>query len=224
VYDASTGKAVANAIDLNAGISSFAVGDRFFAVTDTGGAGYEIRRIGIGQADQGTVLNSVNNRYIADVALCGTNLLCVLDGIGQEVQVSAIDIEKGGEVWRHPAAGARKLVTVGDRILALNPYVEGPVSYLFDPAGKQLLSAEDQKRLAVRTSGTGLLLFDGLLETKVRDVIVRGIDPATGTSNELGELTQIVPGACSWTQRILSCPQARVTGDAAFMVWRFAAQ
>jgi outer membrane protein assembly factor BamB len=227
VYDGHTGQPIEHSANLSAGISSFASGDRIYAIIDAGGNGYEVRRIDIGKPDNGTVIDSVGNgAFVMRAALCGHNLLCVLDGVGKDTQIAAVDIDKGGEVWRRPATLARDLLTVGDRILAVSPLDEGPVSYLFDPSGKQLLSADDQKRLAVRTSNTGLLLFDGSMDDgKVRTVTLRGVDPATGSGTDLGQLPAVVPAACSWTSHAITCPQQQhnpFENTETFAAWRFA--
>ena len=222
VLDASTGKAVPSTARVTTLQRTLAVGGQLFLL-DQDPPSYQIRVTSVDHPQAGKVVYTAARPEVYGLAPCGHGLVCVLDSsTGVDMQVAAVDPVKGREVWRRPAPHASTLATVGDRVLAYDAFTDGPVSYLFDPAGKELLTPADQKRVAMRASATGLLEFDRTEPRTPTSPVLRGIDPATGAATVLGELTSVFTRTCDWTASVVVCAGLDTAGSV-FQLWRFAA-
>ncbi len=148
----------------------------------------------------------------------GDGRLCVLDETSSDdktAQVLAIDVAARKVLWHGNAPGTDQLVPVGDRILATT-IGSTPASRLFDPDGKQLLRAEDQKAVGVRVNAGSLIFFTAEPSSYPADASLSGVTAGSGARTALGQLSKTRTLACAWTERYIACAREKDFG-----VWRF---
>ncbi|GAA0815086.1 Hsp70 family protein [Spirilliplanes yamanashiensis] len=145
---------------------------------------------------------------------CGPDRVCLIekDGYDQDTAaVVAVDLKKPGRVWDAPAAGADRLVPVGDAVLAVqtnNP----PTAVLADGDGRRTLTG-----VPARVDGANLLLFADTPSDYVSDVPVAGVSLGADEPVQLGPLAGMRAGRCSWDSAVIAC-----AGKDGFVLQRFA--
>jgi hypothetical protein len=158
-------------------------------------------------------------RRLDMLAPCGDGGVCMLDKASYDAksaQVVSRGVDGHGKNWSRPAAGADKLLSVGDRALAVGGGSE-VVSYLFDPAGKQLIV--DTARYAVRVNARSLLLLNHAPSNSPGEINLLGMNADDGSVKPVGSPgTSISVAGCAWTESTLVCPT-----EQGFRVWRFTA-
>jgi molecular chaperone HscA len=223
VYDAGTGKQTARRAAVERPTEPYlAYAGQFFVVTRD--EPYQVVAYDLNKLDQQPRIVYTagdKDRSVVDGGLspCGDGRVCVLDRVSSDdktVQVAAVDVAAGKELWRHPAPAADTLAPIGDRILATN--VTGtPGSRLYDADGKSILKAEDQSGAVVRINGASALVFSGQPSSSLADTGLVGVNASDGGRTPLGTLTRSYGKTCSWDEYAMVC-----AAEKSFTVWRFA--
>jgi hypothetical protein len=223
VYDVSTGKETGKRAAVDRPTKPYlGYAGQLYAVT--GDQPYRVVAYDLDKLDQQPrIVYTVGDkdRAVLDGGLspCGDGRVCVLDRVSYDdktIQVAAIDVAAGKELWRQPAPAADTLTPIGDRILATN--VTGtPGSRLYDASGKPILKAEDQSGAVVRINGASALVFSGQPSSSLADTGLVGVDASDGRRTPLGTLTKSYAKTCGWDEYAMVCATEKN-----FTVWRFA--
>jgi molecular chaperone HscA len=157
-----------------------------------------------------------DDRYQLEVlAMCGEARACLLDSISSDAKstsVVAIDLEKGGELWRKPAPEADLLVHFDEEVVAQATSSANRFQ-IFDPDGNLLLEREGA---VGRVDAGNLLLFDEIASS-TDDYSVAGMHAGSKDVIEMGQLKDVKTDSCSWNATHIVC-----AGQADFLVARFA--
>jgi molecular chaperone HscA len=157
-----------------------------------------------------------DDRYQLDVlAMCGETRACLLDSIRSDTQstsIVAINLEKGGELWRRPAPGADLLVHFDQQVVARATSGDNLVR-VFDPGGKEILKREGA---VGRVDAANMLLFDEI-SSSADDYSVAGLHVGSKDVIEMGQLKDVRTDSCSWNTKYIVC-----AGSNDFLVARFA--
>ncbi|WP_238015555.1 Hsp70 family protein [Dactylosporangium sp. AC04546] len=184
-------------------------------------AKFNIKVFDLSKAGEPTQIYSSSdaNRRIKALSPCGADRICILDGAdsyGKDYVVRAISIADRKQVWQADARETDTLVPVGKQILATAAGSSSKLSsYLFDDAGKQLLSSDDQKSLGVRVAGGSLLFLDKLPSTSSDvDLALVGVTASSGDRVAVGTVKGT---SCSWNAAFIACE-----AEGKLQVWIFA--
>jgi molecular chaperone HscA len=174
--------------------------------------GYDLDTMG----EPANLYTAPDDRYQLDVlAMCGEARACLLDSIGADsksTSVVAIDLEKGGELWREPAPDADVLVHFGEEVVARAASI-GKGFRIFNSEGKVILEREGA---VGRVDAGNLLLFDEISST-ADDYSVAGLHAGSTDVIEMGQLKNVRSNTCSWNATHIVC-----AGSKDFLVARFA--
>ncbi len=164
IYDAETGKLIANGPDIDAtGAMFFGYEGRLFQWRPDQHP-QEVRMYTADQPGAGTVVytGSAGATSVGIISLipCGANRLCLLEQPVNGDQVDAtqlvvVDLNARKELWRRPVRGAERVIALGDRIATSGglAMLDKATSNLFDPTGKQLLQPDDQRATVAWVNG-----------------------------------------------------------------------
>jgi molecular chaperone HscA len=223
VYDVSTGEQTGKRAAVDQPTEPYlAYAGQLYAVTSD--EPYQIVAYDLDKLDQQPRIVYTagdKDRSVRDGGLspCGDSRICALDRVSSDdktVQVAAIDVATGKELWRRAAPAADTLTPLGDRILATN--VTGtPGSRLYDADGKSTLKAEDQSGAVVRVNAASALVFSGQPSSSLADTGLVGVDAGDGKRTPLGTLTRSYGKTCTWDEYAMVC-----AAEKNFAVWRFA--
>jgi molecular chaperone HscA len=149
------------------------------------------------------------------LAMCGEKRACLLDSVNSDnktTEVVAVDLEKGGQLWRSPAPDAELLVHFDEYVVARNPSGDYR-SRIFNGKGRELLSREGA---VARVNAGNMLLFDEVSDIP-EDYSVAGLNAGSAEPIELGQLKDVRSSSCSWNLTHIVC-----AGRTDFLVARFA--
>ncbi|MDQ7910653.1 Hsp70 family protein [Phytohabitans sp. ZYX-F-186] len=155
------------------------------------------------------------SRQLDVLAMCGETRVCLLDSAGvdsKSTEVVAIDLEKGGQLWRAPAPDAGVLVHFGEEVVAQATSGDYPVR-IFDPDGNEILKRDGA---VGRVDAGNLLLFDEVA-SYADDYSVAGLHVGSTDVIEMGQLKDVKTDTCSWNRTYIVC-----AGTTDFLVARFA--
>lgn len=157
-----------------------------------------------------------DSRYdLGVLAMCGETRACLLDSIGSDsksTSLVAVDLEKGGELWRKPAPQADVLIHFDKEVVARSTSGDSRVR-IFDPDGNVLLEREGA---VGRIDAGNLLLFDEI-SSFADDYSVAGLHVGSKDVTEMGQLKDVKTNSCSWNTTYIVC-----AGKTDFLVARFA--
>ncbi|GGM39936.1 Hsp70 family protein [Dactylosporangium sucinum] len=161
-----------------------------------------------------------DKRKIIDIAPCGTDRICILDGAayeGTDTVLRAISVTERKQLWQADAPGTKVLVPVGKQVLATT--VSGTVaSALFDQSGKQLLKEdEDRRSVGVRATSGSLLFLNKVPSSSEADIALVGVTAATGKRVAVGTVNDVTGSSCSWNAAYIACES-----KGKLQVWTFA--
>lgn len=215
IFDTTTGVPNTRPNVAKPGDNLLVYDDKLYVAVTQGG--YEIVAYDLNAATEPRTLYKAKDgeRRLIDFAPCGKDRICALDQVSTDdatTELSAVDTGDGGEIWRAPARGMKRVTQVGDRALVRSAE---PRSMLFDPKGNKVM---DRAGVAVRVDGGNVLVFAGALTTSASDLSVAGLGVHAAKPVELGLLQDAVGADCSWNSSVILCPS---TKD--FRIWRFAA-
>ncbi|BCB85581.1 hsp70 family protein [Phytohabitans suffuscus] len=155
------------------------------------------------------------SRRLDILAMCGETRACLLDSAGSDsksTELVAIDLEKGGQLWRKPAPGATLLVHFGEEVVARA--TSGDYKFrVFDPDGNETLTREG----AVGRVNAGNLLLFNEISSYADDYSVAGLHVGSTDVIEMGQLKDVKTESCSWNTTHIVC-----AGTTDFLVARFA--
>ena len=175
-------------------------------------SGYDLDTMG----EPANLYTAPDDRHRLDVlAMCGEARACLLDSVSSDSQSTslvAIDLEKGGELWRTPAPGADLLVHFDQEVVARATSGDYLVR-VFDPDGTEILKREGA---AGRVDAATMLLFDEI-SSSADDHSVAGLHAGSTEVIEMGQLKDVKTDSCSWNTTYIVC-----AGDTDFLVARFA--
>ncbi|GAA4730422.1 Hsp70 family protein [Phytohabitans rumicis] len=217
VIDATNGnvlKSRNNVADLDDQVMAYN-GWLVVASDDAGGyrlSGYDLDSLG----DPKSLYTAPDpDRDLDLLAMCGELRLCLLDSGGsgaESTNVVAVDLDKGGQLWRKPAPKAEILIHFGDQVAVRS--VSGEYrSRILDPSGNELLSREGA---VARIDGGNLLFLDSSTES-VGDYGVAGLHAGAKEPDEMGNLNDVRSSGCKWNAKYIVCP-----GEYDFMIGQFA--
>jgi molecular chaperone HscA len=156
-----------------------------------------------------------NTRRLDVLAMCGETRACLLDSVSADSEstaVVAVNLDKGGELWRRSAPGANVLVHFGEQVVARA--TTGDYEFrIFDPDGKELLKREGA---VGRVDAGNMLLFDEI-SSLADDYSVAGLHAGSKDVIEMGQLKDVKTDSCSWNTTHIVC-----AGTKDFLVARFA--
>jgi hypothetical protein len=157
-----------------------------------------------------------DDRHQLDVlAMCGEARACLLDSVGadsQSTSLVAIDLEKGGELWRRPAPEADALVHFDQEVVARATSSDNLVR-VFDPDGNEILKREGA---VGRIDAANMLLFDEI-SSSPDNYSVAGLHAGSKDVIEMGQLKDVKTDSCSWNATHIVC-----AGRTDFLIARFA--
>jgi outer membrane protein assembly factor BamB len=175
-------------------------------------SGYDLDTMG----EPVNLYTAPDDRHRLDVlAMCGEARACLLDSIGSDTKSTslvAIDLEKGGELWRRPAPGADLLVHF-DQMVVTRATSGDYLVRVFDPEGKEILKREGA---VGRVDAANMLLFDEI-SSSADDYSVAGLHAGSKDVIEMGQLKDVKTASCSWNTTYIVC-----AGSTDFLVARFA--
>ncbi|BCB80278.1 hypothetical protein GCM10022251_05580 [Phytohabitans flavus] len=149
------------------------------------------------------------------LTMCGETRACLLDSVGSDsksTSVVAIDMEKGGELWRKPAPDADLIGHFGEQVVARATSGDNQFR-IFDPDGNEILKREGA---VGRVDSSNLLLFDEI-SPAADNYSVAGTHAGSAEVIEMGQLKDVKSETCSWNQAYIVCG-----GSEDFLVARFA--
>jgi outer membrane protein assembly factor BamB len=151
------------------------------------------------------------------VSACGDDRICLLDQTdSKNTELISVPLDGKGETWRRPAAGAETILPVGSHALVQTGGSSEPHVTAYDASGKQVL---DQAGYAVRVNGSSVLVFPQkpLSGSSVDDHNVVGWVLGEKAPVQLGALSRVRLGTCTWTTKVIAC-----AGEADLRLRRFA--
>lgn len=137
------------------------------------------------------------------LAMCGEQRLCLLDTSGSDgntTEVVAVDMEKGGELWREPAPQAELLIHFGDQVAARTITGEYRVR-VFGNDGAELV---DKEGAIARVDGGNMIFLESSTDS-VGDYSVAGLHAGSKKPIEMGQLNDVRSSTCSWNNRYMIC-------------------
>ena len=149
------------------------------------------------------------------LAMCGETRACLLDSVssdGKTTSIVAIDMEKGGELWREPAPDADALVHFDEEVVARATSGDYRIR-IFDADGNETLTRDGA---AGRVDASNLLLFNEI-GSLADDYSVAGLHVGSTDVIEMGQLKDVKTDSCSWNTRFIVC-----AGSTDFLIARFA--
>lgn len=157
-------------------------------------------------------------REAEELAACGEGRVCVLDTVpfdDESIELAAVSVADGGELWRAPVPEAGAVIPVGEWVVVNRAAgFSDPEVTVLDDAGQE---RESQAGVGVRLNDGNLLLFDGALEGSGGDVHATGLAVETGQTTALGRLAVPDLENCAWNDRFVNC-----VGEEGAEIWRFA--
>lgn len=154
-------------------------------------------------------------RRLDVLAMCGEHRACLLESTGSDsttTAVVAVDLEKGGELWRADAPDANVLVHFGEQVVARA--TRGDYLFrIFDPKGKKVMEREGA---VGRIDAGNMLLFDEI-SSVADDYSLAGLHVGSTEVIEMGQLKDVKSDSCSWNSTHIVC-----AGPKDFLVARFA--
>ena len=192
---------------------AYAYDGRFVVTTDAGVFSYDLDS----NAQPTQIYTPADDQHdVTVLAPCGENRVCLLETTSFDAKTTelvAVDAEKGGELWRKPAAGMERVVPVGDHLLVSGDSPDYVVS-LYDAAGEV---SHTQLGVGMRVNGGSVLLLSKYLTSSVGDPSVAGMDVGAKEPTQLGPLTGVRTESCSFNTAVIAC-----AGEEAFLIRRFA--
>ncbi|GAA4456745.1 hsp70 family protein [Phytohabitans houttuyneae] len=156
-----------------------------------------------------------DRRQLDVLAMCGEHRACLLESVGSDsksTSLVAIDLEKGGELWRKEAPDADLLIHFDQQVVARS--TSGDYLFrIFDPDGNKILEREG----AVGRVDAGNLLLFNEISSVADDYSVAGLHVGSKDVIEMGQLKDVKTDSCSWNTTYIVC-----AGTKDFLVARFA--
>ncbi|WP_434741362.1 Hsp70 family protein [Micromonospora sp. SH-82] len=177
-------------------------GDRMYVAAD--GNGYRLEAYDLGKLGEPVILYSAGeNRRPRTMTACGEHRVCLLEVADHDAETTeVVAVEEGSDPRRWAASGATTLLPFGEHLLASRTSPEESVT-LFDPQGRALLT--DRGGVGVRLDAGNLLVFAKQLGSFESDSSVAGVWARSGGVTELGLLTGVRSGSCSWNDTTIVC-------------------
>jgi outer membrane protein assembly factor BamB len=216
VIDATTGKELKKRTNVaDPGDDVVAYNGRLVVAAAEAGyrlSGYDLDTMG----EPVNLYTAPDDRYQLDIlAMCGEARACLLDSVASDsasTSLVAIDLEKGGDLWRKAAPDAEVLVHFDQNVVARTTSSDNRFQ-IFNPDGKLILEREGA---AGRVDAGNMLLFNEI-SSLADDYSVAGLHAGSTDVIEMGQLKNVKTDSCSWNAKFIVC-----AGSDDFLIARFA--
>jgi molecular chaperone HscA len=140
-----------------------------------------------------------DNNHLTHLTPCGDRI-CFVEDAGYDTKtdvVTAVDLDKGGQVWHHPLADVAGLVPVGSNLLVTTSVT----TTLLDGAGTEVWS---NGGATARLDAGNLIEFAKPLSSIADDPSVAG-QHLGDQPVQLGPLNDVQSDTCSWNTSVIAC-------------------